>query len=53
MLLLTLTAVGIFLLTKTRIWIFFGGGMGTLLVSMTVLFLLLKWAFDKTFGAGR
>jgi hypothetical protein len=53
MLLLVLTAAGIFLLMKTHIWIFFGGGMGTLLVSMAVLFLLLKWAFDRTFGAGR
>lgn len=53
MLLLVLTAAGVFLLMKTRIWIFFGGGMGTLLAAMAVLFLLLKWAFDRAFGARR
>lgn len=53
MLLLVLTAVGVFLLMRTRIWIFFGGGMGTLLIALTVLFFLLKWAFDRTFGPGR
>jgi hypothetical protein len=52
MVLLALTSIGIFLLMQTRIWIFFGGGIGTLLVSMGVLFLLLKWAFDRAFGAG-
>lgn len=53
MLLLVLTAAGVFLLMRTRIWIFFGGGIGTLLAAMAVLFLLLKWTFDRAFGAGR
>lgn len=53
MLLLVLTAVGVFLLMRTRIWIFFGGGIGTLLLAMAVLFMLLKWAFDRAFGTGR
>lgn len=53
MLLLVFTALGVFLLMRTRVWIFFGGGMGTLLMCMAVLFLLLKWAFDRAFGAGR
>lgn len=53
MLLLVFTALGVFLLMRTRIWIFFGGGMGTLLIAMAVLFFLLKWAFDRAFGAGR
>jgi hypothetical protein len=53
MLLLALTAISVFLLMQTRIWIFFGGGLGTLAVSMGVLFLLLKWAFDRAFGTGR
>ena len=53
MLLLALTAFGVFLLTKTRIWIIFGGGIGSLLIAVTVLFFLLKWAFERAFGAGR
>ncbi len=48
--LLVLTGIGVYLLTKTRVWIFFGGGIGTLLVSMAVLFFLLRWAFERTFG---
>lgn len=51
--LLVLTAVAVFLLMKTRIWIFFGGGIGTLLVLMAALFLLLRWAFERAFGPGR
>jgi hypothetical protein len=53
LLLLVFTAVGVFLLMQIRIWIFIGGGMWTLLISMTVLFLLLKWAFERTFGRSR
>lgn len=53
MLLLVFTSIGVFLFMQTRIWIFFGGGMGTLVVSMAVLFFLLKWAFDRAFGSGR
>ncbi|MGZ8217496.1 hypothetical protein [Methylomagnum sp.] len=53
MLLLVFTSLGIFLLMRTRVWIFFGGGIGTLFIAMGVLFLLLKWAFDRAFGAGR
>jgi hypothetical protein len=53
MLLLLLTAAGVFLFMQTRIWIFIGGGLGTLLIAMAVLFLLLKWAFDRTFGPSR
>lgn len=51
--LLALTAVAVFLLMKTRIWIFFGGGIGTLLVLMAVLFFLMRWAFERAFGPGR
>ncbi len=51
--LLALTALALFLLMRTRVWVFFGGGIGTLLVLMTGLFLLLKWAFDRAFGSGR
>jgi hypothetical protein len=53
MLLLVFTSVGVFLLMRTRVWLFFGGGMGTLLIAMGVLFFLLKWAFDRAFGPGR
>lgn len=53
MLLLALAAVGVFLLMKTRIWIVFGGGIGTLLVALAALFFLLKWAFERAFGPGR
>lgn len=53
MLLLAVTAISVFLLMQTRIWIFIGGGVWTLLISMGILFLLLKWAFDRAFGAGR
>jgi hypothetical protein len=53
MLLLVFTSIGVFLFMQTRIWIFFGGGMGSLLVAVAVLFFLLKWAFDRAFGAGR
>jgi len=52
-LLLGLLALALFLLLRTRIWVIFGGGMGSLLVMMAALFLLLKWAFDRAFGAGR
>jgi len=51
--LLALTALALFLLMRTRVWVFFGGGIGTLLVLMAGLFLLLKWAFDRAFGSGR
>ena len=51
--LLVLTALALFLLMRTRIWVIFGGGIGSLLVLMAGLFLLLKWAFDRAFGAGR
>jgi hypothetical protein len=51
--LLVLTGLGVYLLTKTRIWIFFGGGVGTLLVAMAALFFLLRWAFERAFGPGR
>ncbi|CAG0968228.1 hypothetical protein GPROT1_01344 [Gammaproteobacteria bacterium] len=51
--LLTLTALALFLLMRTRIWVLFGGGIGTLLVLMAGLFLSLKWAYDRAFGAGR
>jgi hypothetical protein len=50
MLLIGLTAAGGFLLLQTRIWIIVGGGLGSLLIAMAVLFLLLKWAFDRAFG---
>lgn len=53
MLLLVFTALGVFLLMKTRIWLFFGGGIGTLLIAVAVLFFLLKWSFERAFGAGR
>lgn len=53
MLLLVFTSIGVFLLMQTRIWIFFGGGMGTLLICLAVLFLLLRWAFERAFGTGR
>jgi predicted Na+-dependent transporter len=52
-LLLVFTAISVFLLMQTRIWIFIGGGFGALAVSLGVLFLLLKWAFDRAFGTGR
>jgi hypothetical protein len=50
--LLALSGTAVYLLTKTHIWIVFGGGFGTLLVALGVLFLLLRWAFERTFGAG-
>lgn len=52
-LLLALTAVALFLLMRTRIWVVFGGGIGSLLILMAVLFLLMKWAFDRAFGPRR
>lgn len=51
--LLILTAIALWLLMRTRIWIIFGGGIGTLLILMALLFLALKWAFDRVFGEGR
>lgn len=51
--LLILTAIALYLLMRTRIWIIFGGGIGTLLILMTLLFLALKWAFDRAFGERR
>lgn len=51
--LLALTALGLFLLMRTRIWVFFGGGIGSLLLLMAALFAALKWAFDRAFGSGR
>ena len=51
--LLALTAIGVYLLMKTRIWIFIGGGIETLLIAMAVLFFLLRWAFDRAFGPER
>lgn len=53
MALLVLTALGLFLLMRTRIWVFFGGGIGSLLLLMAALFGLLKWAFDRAFGTRR
>lgn len=51
--LLALTALALFLLMRTRIWVLFGGGIGSLLVLMAGLFLLLKWAYERAFGTGR
>ena len=45
-----LTAVAGFLLMRTRIWILFGGGMGSLLILMGALLLLFRWAGDRAFG---
>lgn len=50
---LILTALALSLLMRTRIWILFGGGIGTLLLLMGGLFLTLKWAFDRAFGRDR
>lgn len=51
--LLLLTALALFLLMRTRIWVFFGGSVETLLALVVVLFLLLKWAFGRAFGPRR
>lgn len=45
-----ITAVAGFLLMRTRIWILFGGGMGSLLILIGVLLLLFRWAGDRAFG---
>ena len=51
-LILALTLLGGFLLMRTHVWLFFGSGIGSLLVFMGIFFLLLKWAFDRAFGRG-
>lgn len=53
MALLLLTGLALFLLLRTRIWIFFGGGIEALLALAVALFLLFKWALGRTFGPGR
>lgn len=51
--LLLLTTISVWLLKQTRIWIFITGGIWTLLISLCILFLLLKWAFNRAFGSSR
>ncbi len=51
--LLLLTGLALFLLMRTRIWVFFGGSLGALLLLMAGLFLALQWAFDRMSGRER
>lgn len=49
--LLLVTAFCLFLFMQTRIWIVFGGGILSLLIIAFVLFFILRWAYDRAFGA--
>ncbi|MEZ4765253.1 MAG: hypothetical protein R3C26_19345 [Calditrichia bacterium] len=43
MLLLAVTFIVSFLLMQLRIWLFFGGSIGSLLIGMILIFLLLRY----------